>query len=56
MGVLSDTKMPRGYWDNYENCKKAFNSCKNTKELIKRFGGCYNSIKKNGFTDLKYPK
>ena len=56
MGVLSNNKMPRGYWDNYENCKKAFNSCKNTKELIKRFGGCYNSIKKNGFTDLKYPK
>ena len=56
MDFFEYSKRSDQYWDNYENCKKAFNSCKNTKELIKRFGGCYNSIKKNGFTDLKYPK
>ena len=39
MNTSDYIKKPKGYWDNYENCKKAFNSCKNTKELIKRFGG-----------------
>lgn len=47
-------KEKNGYWNNYENCKKAFNNCKCTKELIHRYGGCYNSIRKNNFNDLKY--
>lgn len=42
------------YWDNYENCKKAFESCSSARELIKKYGGCYNAIKKNNFNDLKY--
>ena len=49
-------KRENGYWNIYDNCKKAFVECKNNKELIKKYGGCYNSIKKNKFHDLNYEK
>lgn len=49
-------KLPNGYWDIYENCKKAFLSCSNARELKNKYGGCYNSIRKNQFNDLRYKR
>lgn len=48
-------KKTDNFWDDYDNCRNAFLQCKNSRELIKRFGGCYNAIKRNNFNDLKYP-
>lgn len=49
-------KLSDNYWDNYENCKKAFEDCNNARELIKKYGGCYNAIKRNKFNDLRYKR
>lgn len=49
-------KLGNGYWNDYEHCKDAFLKCNSAKELQRRFGGCYNAIRKNGFNDLKYRK
>lgn len=49
-------KLSDNYWDDYENCKKAFEDCNNARELIKKYGGCYNAIKRNKFNDLRYKR
>lgn len=51
---LSASKRNNKYWDDYGNCRKAFEDCKDTRELIKKYGGCYNGIRRNHFDDLKY--
>ena len=47
MGVLSNNKMPRGYWDNYENCKNECQRYKNLKELKANSSGCYYALIRN---------
>ena len=49
-------KKSDNYWDNHENCKIAFEECNSARELISKYGGCYNGIKRNGFNDLKYER
>lgn len=53
---FTSSKKKDNYWENYDNCKKAFEECKNARELIKKYGGCYKSINKNNFSDLKYKR
>lgn len=53
---FTSAKKENKYWDNYENCKKAFEDCYSARELIAKYGGCYNSIKKNNFNDLKFKR
>lgn len=38
-----------GYWNNIENCKKAALKCNGMKELLRKYGGAYNSIRRNGW-------
>lgn len=53
---FSSLKKSDNYWDDYENCKRAFEDCSNARELIRKYGGCYNAIKRNGFNDLRYER
>lgn len=53
---LISVKKDDNYWNNYENCRKAFEDCSNTRELIRKYGGCYNAIKRNKFNDLKFKR
>lgn len=55
MGVLSSNKMPRGYWDNYENCKNECQRYKNLKELKANSSGCYYALIRNKWKDEFYP-
>lgn len=55
MGVLSNNKMPRGYWDNYENCKNECQRYKNLKELKANSSGCYYALIRNKWKDEFYP-
>ena len=41
-----------GYWDNFENVLEAARNSKNSKDMIKKFGGAYNSARKHKWTKL----
>jgi hypothetical protein len=41
-----------GYWDNFENVFEAARNSKNSKDMIKKFGGAYNSARKHKWTKL----
>lgn len=42
-------KKENGYWNKLENCQDAASKCNGAKELAKRFGGCYNAVRKNNW-------
>ena len=42
-------KKPQQYWHSLENCLKAASQCRNVRELIRNFGGCYHSCIVHGF-------
>lgn len=55
--LFKNHKLSNGYWNDKANCKNAVEQCFSVRELIRKFGGCYNAIKKNSFDDLlKYFK
>lgn len=41
-----------GYWDNIENCKMAASECKGMKDLISKYGGAYNAIRRNKWQEI----
>lgn len=41
-----------GYWNDYIHCKEAVEQCDSVRELIGKFGGVYNAMRRNGFFDL----
>lgn len=43
---------PSNYWDVLENVLEAASHSKNAKDMVKKFGGAYNSARKNGWTKL----
>lgn len=45
-------KFPDGYWDIKENVLNAAKQCKGARDLIKKFGGAYNSAKKYNWIEL----
>lgn len=48
-------KKTNGYWNDLNNCKNAVKQCSSVKELMTKFGGCYNSIRKhNWFNEIEY--
>lgn len=43
------------YWDNMENVLNAAKECTGAKDMVRRYGGAYNSARKHGWVDqLKY--
>lgn len=54
---FEDKKLPNGYWDKLENVLEAASKSKNSKDMIKKFGGAYNSARKYKWIKfLKYGK
>lgn len=45
-------KKKDNYWNNLENVLKAAKECTGARDMIKKFGGAYNSAKKNGWKEL----
>lgn len=43
---------PANYWDNLDNVLDAASKSKNSKDMIRKFGGAYNSALKNGWAKL----
>ena len=49
---FENKKLPDGYWDILENVLDAARKSKSSKDMIKKFGGAYNSARKNSWTKL----
>lgn len=47
MGVLSNNKMHRGYWNNKDRCIKVARSCKDKTDFIVNHQGAYKSAVRN---------
>jgi len=45
-------KKKDNYWNNLENVLNAAKECTGAKDMVKKFGGAYNSARKNGWTKL----
>jgi hypothetical protein len=43
---------PPDYW-TYDRCKEAVDACETLPELLEKFGGAHNAIRKKKYTDLK---
>lgn len=54
---FENKKFPDGHWDKLENVLEAASKSKNSKDMIKKFGGAYNSARKHKWVKfLKYDK
>lgn len=49
---FENKKEVNGYWDNFENVFEAAKHSKNSKDMIKKFGGAYNSAIKHKWVKL----
>ena len=50
-------KYPDGWWNDLTNCINASRECSGPRDMIKKFGGCYNSVKRHGWsTFMEYAK
>jgi hypothetical protein len=56
---MISTQLPRGYWQNKENCISAMLQCKNRKEFKIKFGAAYNVCIQKGWlneVDTIFPR
>lgn len=54
---FKNRKKDDNYWNNLDNILNAAKECTGARDMIKKFGGAYNSAKKNGWIKLlKYGK
>lgn len=54
---FENKKYPDGWWDVLEHCIEASRECCGSRELVKKYGGCYNSVRKHGWGDkMEYKK
>ncbi len=49
--LKSKDRKPKGYWNNYEHCKKIAQSCKTISEFAKRNSAAYMWSRKNNWID-----
>ena len=49
---FKDRKKEDNYWDNLDNVLNAAKECTGARDMIKKFGGAYNSAKRNGWKEL----
>ena len=45
-------KKKDNYWDNLNNVLNAAKECTGARDMVKKFGGAYNSAKRNGWVEL----
>ena len=50
--IFQNKKKNDKYWNNLENVLNAAKECTGAKDMAKKFGGAYNSARKNGWTKL----
>ena len=55
MNTSDNIKKPKGYWDNYENCKNECRKYRNLKELKANSSGCYYALIRNKWKDKFFP-
>ena len=55
MNTSDNIKKPKGYWDNYENCKNECRKYRNLKELKANSSGCYYALIRNKWKDKIFP-
>lgn len=55
MNTSDYIKKPKGYWDNYDNCKNECNKYCNLKELKANSSGCYYALIRNKWKDEFFP-
>lgn len=55
MNTSDYIKKPKGYWDNYENCKNECRKYRNLKELKANSSGCYYALIRNKWKDKFFP-
>ena len=55
MNTSDYIKKPKGYWDNYDNCKNECRKYRNLKELKANSSGCYYALIRNKWKDEFYP-
>lgn len=48
---MTSTQLPRGYWQNKENCITAMAQCKNRKEFHEKFGAAHHACIQNGWLE-----
>ena len=46
---FKEMQKPCGYWDSYENCYNAAQTCKRVSEFVKKFNAAYVSARKHGW-------
>lgn len=45
-------KKKDGYWNDIENCKMAASKCNGMKDLMSKYGGAYNAIRRNKWKEI----